>query len=81
MTWIDDPRPLAECLRAWAAAHGVERYGVAPWLSTSLNRVSLRTVEGWLSGSKPGGAEPVIRLAMTLLDERAPTSGTSSDPL
>lgn len=67
MTWESDPRPLAECLRDWAARHGVA-WGVSTWLAERTG-ASQRTIEGWLAGKRPAGAEPVIRRLMTLLDE------------
>lgn len=69
--WSTDPRPLADCLRAWAVAHGHTRGGAA-WVSKQL-RVQERTVQDWLQGRRFPPLEALVRRCMDLIDERQGT--------
>jgi hypothetical protein len=63
--WEADPRPLADCLKAWHAARGWTRNRAAAEL-----RAPRSTYDGWCAG-RPAGFEGTIRRLMTLLDRAA----------
>lgn len=60
--WEMDDRPLAACLKAWAAERGMTRQQAAHEL-----RVPLRTYNGWCDG-RGTGSEGMARRLMTMID-------------
>jgi len=64
--WEADPRPLADCLKAWHGRPGWTRDRAAAEL-----RVPRPTYDGWCAG-RPAALEPSIRRLMTLVDRSSP---------
>lgn len=60
--WETDPRPLADCLKAWHAERGWTRDQAAAEL-----RVSRTTYDGWCAGRRTD-REASLRRMMTLID-------------
>ena len=59
--WEADPRPLSDCLKAWARTHGGRDAAAAAL------RVSRKTLDGWCDG-RGAGQEGMVRRLMTLTD-------------
>lgn len=71
--WTADPRPLSECLDAWAEAHGIT-WGKARWLAEQLG-VPQSVINEWRQGRREpalSAAGPIRRL-MTLIDAQQPS--------
>jgi hypothetical protein len=62
--WETDPRPFADCLRAWRDARG---WGRSRDRLTDELRTPRSTIEGWLAG-RPCSNEAPLRRLMTLID-------------
>lgn len=61
-----DARPLADCLKDFAAIlNGGKSYGARPIAATEL-RVNVTTFKGWLDG-RPCAQEASMRRLMTLI--------------
>ena len=63
-SWEQDPRPLGECLKAWAASHGWSRDQAATEL-----RAPRSTYDKWCDGRSPA-REPMIRRMLDLIDSQ-----------
>lgn len=64
-----DPRPFADCLKAFAAAvNGGKAYGARPLAAAEL-RTPEDTLAGWMKG-RPCQQEASYRRLMTLIEER-----------
>jgi hypothetical protein len=68
LDWEVDPRPLAECLKAWAKTRG-GRDAAAESL-----RVSRSTFDGWCDG-RGASQERMVRRLMTLTDRALDPAG------
>lgn len=60
--WEADPRPLADCLKAWHGGHGWGRE-----LAAAELRVPVSTYNGWCAG-RSCPHDGAIRRLMTLID-------------
>ncbi|ACS39670.1 MULTISPECIES: hypothetical protein [Methylorubrum] len=59
--WEADPRPLSDCLKAWARTRGGRDAAAAAL------RLSRKTFDGWCDG-RGAGQEAMVRRLMTLTD-------------
>lgn len=71
--WEADPRPLADCLKIWHAAHGWTRDQAAAEM-----RAPRSTYDGWCAG-RPAVLEGSIRRLMTLIDVTAPDPDAAAE--
>lgn len=70
--WEADPRPLADCLKAWQVAlNGGRTHGARALGQAALRIQSADTYAGLLKG-RPTPYEATIRRLMTLMDTNQP---------
>ncbi len=66
MDWLNDPRPLGVCLKAWQAGHGLTRNEAAPLLG-----IARSTYDACCTG-RPLAKKRHVRDAMQRYDQRVP---------